>query len=152
MNNRAGLGDVIAATFAEWDLKAAALFDRERAMYGSADPQEIACCVADFRAAHLGSRIGAYLFYTSSQGGVSGVLLANGRRFVIKAHTHTWSPDFLHAVHCVQGYLVSHDFRCPRPLLEPTWLGRGHATVEELVDEGDAADAHRPAIRRALAA
>ena len=99
MNHWAALGDVIAAEFTEWDLPPAALLDRERAMYGSADPQEIACRVDAFCAVHLGSHIDAYVFYASSQAGVSGVQLADGRRIVVKAHTPTWSPAFLHAVH-----------------------------------------------------
>ena len=152
MNHWAALGDVIAAEFTEWDLRPAALLDRERAIYGSADPQEIARRVDAFCAAHLGSHIDAYVFYASSQAGVSGVQLADGRRIVVKAHTPTWSPAFLHAVHRVQGYLASHDFPCPRPLFAPARLGHGYATVEEFVDEGDYADAHQPAIRRAMAA
>ncbi|MDB5077790.1 MAG: hypothetical protein JWO42_3969 [Chloroflexi bacterium] len=121
-------------------------------MYGSADPAEIARRVDTFCATYLGSPIDTYLFYESSQGGVSGVLLADGRRVIVKAHTPAWSADFLRAVHQVQRYLAAHAFPCARPLLEPTQLGHGYATVEELVGEGDAADAHLPAVRGAMAA
>jgi hypothetical protein len=152
MTDRAALGAVIAAEFAEWDLRPAALLERERAMYGSADAEEIAHQIDAFCATHLGSHIETYMFYTSSQSGVSGVLLADGRRVVLKAHTPTWPLDFLRAVHRVQGYLAAHDFPCPRPLLAPARLGYGYATVEEFVDEGGYADAHQPAIRRTMAA
>ena len=60
-------------------------------------------------------------------------------------------PQNTCAVQRVQSHLAADGFPCPRPLLEPTPLGQGYATVEELVDEGDAADAHRPVIRQAMA-
>ena len=111
MTDRAALGAVIAAEFAEWDLRPAALLEWERAMYGSADAEEIAHQIDAFCATHLGSHIETYMFYTSSQSGVSGVLLADGRRVVLKAHTPTWPLDFLRAVHRVQGGLVGVDDR-----------------------------------------
>jgi hypothetical protein len=148
---RPALGDVVAATFAEWELSSAALLDRERAMYGTADPQEIARCVDAFCVAQLGAHIDTYLFYASSQAGVSGVLLTDGRQIVVKAHTPKWSHAFLHAVHRVQTVLAGHAFPCPQPLLAPARLGHGYATVEELVGEGAHADGHRPAIRQAMA-
>jgi hypothetical protein len=151
-HQRPALGDVVAATFAEWDTSAAALLDRERAMYGTADPQEIARRVDAFCAAHLGVHIDAYLFYTSSQAGVSGVLLTDGRRIVVKAHTPAWSQTFLHAVHRVQDVLAGHAFPCPQPLLAPARLGHGYATVEAFVDDGDFADGHQLPVRQAMAA
>jgi len=152
MDDRIGLGDVIAATFATWEhpLRDGGL-DRERSIYGTVDPEEIARVVDDFCVAALGARIDTYLFYAVSQGSVSGVRLTDGRRVVVKARTSTWTLPFLDAVYRVQSYLVAHGFPCPRPLLQPAPLGQGYATVEELVDEGEYADAHIPAIRRAMA-
>ncbi len=51
----------------------------------------------------------------------------------------------------VQSYLADHNYPCPKPLLGPTPIGDGHATVEELIDTGVYADAHNPAIRRIMA-
>jgi len=153
MDDRIGLGDVIAATFAtrEHPLRDGGL-DRERSIYGTVDPEEIARVVDDFCVAALGARIDTYLFYAVSQGSVSGVRLTDGRRVVVKARTSTWTLPFLDAVYRVQDYLVASGFPCPRPLLQPAPLGQGYTTVEGLVDEGEYADAHIPAIRRAMAA
>jgi len=154
MDDRAGLGDVIAATFAawaRWPSTYEALLERERSMYGTSDPREIARLVDAFCAARLGARIDAYVFYASSQGGVSGVVLVDGRRVVVKAHAPLWGRATLNAVYQAQRSLVARDFPCPRPLIRPTRLGQGYATVEELVDDGDYADGHLPAIRRAMA-
>ena len=149
------LGDVIATMFAQWErddpLLGAQQHAREHAMYGSADPQMIAHTVDAFCAAHLGAHIGDAYFYVSSQAGVSGVRLTDGRRVVVKAHQPEWPPAFLAAVNQVQRHLFAHGFPCPQPLLGPTRLGLGHAVVEELVDAGAFADARHPAIRRALA-
>jgi len=95
MDQRAGLGDVIAATFtawARWPSTYETLLERERSMYGTADPQEIARLIGAFCVAHLGAGIDASVFYASSQGGVSGIVLADGRRVVVKAHAPTWAP------------------------------------------------------------
>ena len=154
MDQRAGLGDVIAATFAawaRWPSTYETLLERERSMYGTADPQEIARLIGAFCVAHLGAGIDASVFYASSQGGASGIVLADGRRVVVKAHAPTWARAALDAVYRTQRALAARQFPCPRPLLAPTRLGRGYATVEELIDEGGDADGHRPAIRRALA-
>ena len=152
MENRKSFGGVIAATFATWEppLRDRGI-DRERLIYGSADPQEIARAVDNFCAATLGTRIDAYLFFAVSQGDVSGLELADGRRVVVKAHTPAWTPVFLDAVHRVQRHLFMQSFPCPRPIRGPTPLGHGYAMVEELVDEGDYADAHDPAVRRVMA-
>ncbi len=131
MDDRIGLGDVIAATFATWEhpLRDGGL-DRERSIYGTVDPEEIARVVDDFCVAALGARIDTYLFYAVSQGSVSGVRLTDGRRVVVKARTSTWTLPFLDAVYRVQSYLVAHGFPCPRPLLQPAPLGQGIIVAE----------------------
>jgi len=147
------LGDAVAGVFAvwgQWPITRDLGIARERDIYGTADPYEIARVVDRFCATHLGAPIAASLFYASSQGSASGVGLADGRRVVVKVHTPAWAPAFLDAVHTVQRHLAGRGFPCPRPLLGPTRLGHGYATVEELVD-GDDADAHRPVLRRAMA-
>lgn len=152
MYDKTELGSAIAATLATWEppLRDRGI-DRERLIYGASDPQEIARVVDRFCTIHLGAPIAAALFYASSQGAVSGVVLVDGRRVVVKAHTPAWTPAFLDAVHGVQRHLADGGFPCPRPILGPTRLGHGYATVEELVDDGDDADAHAPAIRRVMA-
>ena len=151
---QAGLAATIAATYAtweEWPEGDAALLERERSMYGTADPQRIAGLITALCADELGAGVAAALFYASSQGGVCGLVLADGRRVVVKEHPPTWTRPTLAAVAHVRRCLSGRGFPCPRPLLGPTQLGRGYATVEELVEQGGDGDGHRPAVRRALA-
>jgi len=151
---QAGLAAVIAATYAtweEWPSSCPALLERERSMYGTADPLEIAGLINALCADRLGAGVAAGLFHASSQGGVCGLVLTDGRRVVVKAHAPTWTRPTLAAVAHVQRCLSARSFSCPRPLLGPTTLGRGYATVEELVEQGGVGDGHRPAVRRALA-
>ncbi len=123
----------------------------EDAIYGTGNAGAIAMQVNTFCRNYLGSAINEFLFYESSQGAVSGLLLRDGRRVVLKAHQPDRPLAFLAAVYAVQCYLANHNYLCPRPLLAPTPIGNGHATVEELVDEGVYADAHNPSIRRVMA-
>jgi hypothetical protein len=52
----------------------------------------------------------------------------------------------------VQRTLAAAGFPAPEPLAPPAPLARGIAVAETLLDEGGPADAHDPAVRRALAA
>jgi Phosphotransferase enzyme family len=123
----------------------------EQAIFGSGNAQQIAEQMNAFCATHLGSSVDEYLFYESSQGAVSGILLGDGRKVVLKAHQPDRSLDFLNAIFAVQRYLADHTYPCPRPQLGPTPIGYGHATVEEMIDTGTYADAHFPTIRRIMA-
>lgn len=147
-----GLGNVIAAQFAQWEPLLPGSLELEESIYGIADPDAIADRVDEFCRSALGASIAEYLFYQSSIGSVSGVRLADGRAVVIKAHPPTQPVAYLEAMHRVQRHLTERGFPCPPILLGPTLLGNGFAVVEELVDEGEFKDAHDPAIRRTMAA
>ena len=123
----------------------------EQAIFGTGNAQQIAEQVNAFCTAQLGSSVDEYLFYESSQGAVFGIQLSDGRKVVLKAHQPERPLAFLNAIFAVQRYLADHDYPCPRPLLGPTSIGYGYATVEELIDTGNYADAHHPAIRRLMA-
>jgi Phosphotransferase enzyme family len=123
----------------------------EQAIFGRGNAQQIAEQVNAFCTAHLGSSVDEYLFYESSQGAVFGIQLSDGRKVVLKGHQPERPLAFLAAISSVQRYLANHGYPCPRPLLDPTPIGHGHATVEELLDAGSYADAHDPAIRRLMA-
>src|SRR5579863_7645761 len=123
----------------------------EEAIFGIGNAEEIAERVNTFCATHLGISVADYLFYESSQGAVFGIQLSDGHRVVLKAHQPDRPLDFLSATYKVQRYLADHGYPCPRPLLGPTPIGYGHATVEELIDTGVYTDAHDPAIRRLMA-
>jgi hypothetical protein len=149
------LSEMVAATFAQWQQGDPTIYEqdraRARAIYGTADPHEIAQTLDAFCATHLGAYISGSVFYASSQADVSGVQLTDGRRVVVKAHLPDWPLTFLTAAYQVQHRLFARNFPCPQPLLGPMPLGQGYAVVEELVDAGSFADARDPAVRRSLA-
>jgi hypothetical protein len=136
------IGDLIE----DWDNPAV-----EREIFGTADPTQIAPQVDAFCREHFGHHIRRPLFYRSSVGAVFGLELAGGQRVVIKVHQPDYPVTYLAAVQRVTRHLAEHGFPCPTPLLEPTPLGRGTATAEAYMAEGDYRDAHDPVVRRALA-
>lgn len=121
------------------------------AIFHSADPVTVAQHVDTFCINELGCAIEKTYFFEASQGLAAGFLLKDGRRIVLKAHPPKRSLDFLSAIVQVQRYLADQGYPCPRPLLPPRPLVNGHATVEDLIDEGVYTDAHDPLIRRSLA-
>ena len=123
----------------------------ERLVFGTDDVDSIAAQVDRFCCERLGAAVAEPCFFESSVGSVFGLQLADGRQVVVKVHQPKEPVEFLQAVHVVQSYLVDAGFPAPRPLLAPSPLGLGHATVEELRVEGSWADAHDPAVRRTLA-
>ena len=140
------LPGAIAAHFAEWETPVVDL-----AIYGTDVPEVIAAELDRFVSATLGARIADALFYRSSVGAVAGVVTSDGRRVVVKAHQPHVRPERLAAVHDVMEELSRAGFPCPRPLVPPTPIGRGLATIQELDDRGEIRDGHEPAVRRELA-
>jgi hypothetical protein len=114
--------------------------------------RQTADAVAQFSNSVLGSPVHRCLFYSSHAGAATGLELEDGRRLVVKAH-QPWMSDAAHlaAVVSVQKRLLAAGFPCPRPLLGPVPLGRGLATVEELLQQGEELDAREPRLRGAMA-
>jgi hypothetical protein len=139
---------IISAILAEWGDYSPFV---EPEIFGTGDPGQIARNITEFCSIELGSAIDKCLFYQVSQGSVFGLRLQDGRRIVVKVHPPEQPYDFLAAVYRVQSHLAEHGFPCPRPIAGPASLVYGHATVEELVDVGNYADAHDPAIRYTMA-
>ena len=123
----------------------------EDELFGAHYPEAVGEAFARFCRAELGSPVAAGLFYEASIGCVAGVELEDGRRVVVKAHPAASPREFLEAVVRIQTELVRRGFPAPAVLLGPRPLGRTHATVERLVDEGEYRDAHEPPVRAALA-
>jgi hypothetical protein len=90
-------------------------------------------------------------FFAAGVGSVYGLRLADGSRVVVKVHPPRASARYLEAMQVVQRTLAEAGFPAPAPLAAPARLARGIATAETLLDEGGPADAHDPAVRRALA-
>jgi hypothetical protein len=131
------LSQVIATTINEWNNPFI-----EFAIFDTADPLRIAERLDAFCRSELGSSIAEGLFYKQSQGAVFGLALKDGRRIVVKAHQPKWSLNFLDAIYQIQSHLANCNYPCPRPLIAPKPLGRGHAMVMELIDVGTYAEQH----------
>ena len=141
-------GAVIARVLSGWETPPHV----ERLIFGSADPEPIATAVERFCRAHLGAGVDRYEFFSTSVGSTHGLRLSDGRRVVVQAHPpDVADPSHLAAVQRVQRHLATAGFPCPEPLLGPTPLARGVAVVESLLDRGERADAHRPAVRERMA-
>jgi hypothetical protein len=123
----------------------------ESQIFGTEDPDLVAARIDHFCTNELGVGIERYEFFATSQMSVHGILLADGRRVVLKAGPASVREDLLAAVQLVQAHLADHGFPAPRPLVGPRPLGTGVAIVEELLDRGARSDAHEPPIRRAIA-
>jgi hypothetical protein len=99
----------------------------------------------------LGSGVREQLFRSTAVGNVFGVRLHDGRRVVVKIHQPREDPDTLAAILDIQAHHHRVGFPCPEPLAGPVAVGDRYATVETLVLDGDPADTHPPARRRAVA-
>lgn len=100
---------------------------------------------------HLGGSAREVLFDLEGTHHAAGLVLADGRRVVVKRHQARQPRELLEAVVEVQRRHHEAGFPCPRPLAGPEPLGDGFATAEELVDRGELRDTHEPALRRAIA-
>lgn len=122
-----------------------------QAVFGTTVPEAVAEAVHAFCRRELGAGVAEGLFFESSVGSVHGLRLEDGRHVALKAHAPSQPPAFLETVSRAQRHLFHRDYPCPEPLLGPRPIGSAHATVEALVDRGERADGHDPAIRRLLA-
>jgi hypothetical protein len=144
----AHLASMIAAHLREWDTTPAFV---ELAVFGTDEATSIARTIDAFCVRNLGAPVARGLFHQSSIGSVTGFLLADGRRLVIKAHQPERPIELLNEIVRVQSYLAERGVFAPKIVTGPLPLGRGHAIVEIHVEAGHTADAHRPEVRGALA-
>lgn len=121
----------------------------ERALLDTDDPVAIADQLSDFVSAEL-APIREGLFYRRGTGIVVGLVLSDGREVVAKLHRWGITTKRLAAVQLVQEHVRILGVPAPAPLLPPTTMGAGVATLESLLD-GSSGDGHDPAIRRAIA-
>lgn len=125
-----------------------------RSILGTADSQRIAGDLDSFCAAHLGLRAEEVFFCELSVGAAFGLWLRDGRRVLLKAHPADPADRtlrFLDAVYRVQSHLFARGFPCPEPITGPLPFGRGFATVEAFVGDGESVGAHEPGVRREMA-
>ena len=142
----ASLEVAITAHLAEWEQPFV-----ELAIHETSVPRSIAQAIDAFCSRELGSPVAGTLFYRSSVGAVAGVVLADGRRVVIKAHQPDRQPAHLRAAVHLQRFLAEAGLFAPRIIAGLLPLGTGLAVVEEYCSRGEWRDGHDPAVRRALA-
>jgi hypothetical protein len=104
--------------------------DLERLLFGTDDPAAVAAVIDGFCGEQLAD-VADGIFYRSGVGVVAGVSLVDGRRVVVKVHRWNVSIQRLAAVQEVQQHQADAGLPAPRPLVGPTILGDGIATVEE---------------------
>jgi hypothetical protein len=134
---------------------AARLADRiahvDLAIHGTDDPQRIAAAIDAVCREALGSGVVEGLFYAVSVGAVAGVVLADGRRVVVKGYQPEAPPELLREIVRVRNHLRENGIAAPAVLAGPMPFGRGHATIESFLDAGRIEDTRKPPFRRALA-
>ena len=123
-----------------------------RELFADVSPAGIVAALAEIEAHMLGAAIEHTELFGAGVGCVHGGSLPDGRRVVVKLHAPRVELRFLEAMQEVQRHLAADGFPCPRPLAGPTRFARTTATAESLLDRGIDADAHDPAVRRAMAA
>jgi hypothetical protein len=104
----------------------------EEVLFGTAEPDAVAAILEEFLAAHL-APVASTRHYSASVGTVAIVELADGTHAVLKVHRWNTSLARLIAVQYVQVHARERGIPAPRPLLEPTPLLGGVATVEEFL-------------------
>jgi hypothetical protein len=121
-------------------------------LFADVSPPGIAAALAQIEAHLLGNAVERTELFGAGVGCVHGGRLPDGRRVVVKLHAPRVSVRFLQAMQDVQRHLYADGFPCPQPLAGPVRFERSTATAESLLDRGTDADAHDPAVRRAMAA
>lgn len=114
-------------------------------------PEGVAAALGAFCERALLAPIAAPEFFAASVGAVLGARLADDRRVVVKVHGPRTSARFLAAMQAVQHALADAGFPAPAPLAAPQPLDAGIAVAETLLDAGERADGHDPAVRRTMA-
>jgi Ser/Thr protein kinase RdoA (MazF antagonist) len=139
---------LIAAQLAEWGYMPHAVPE----VFPDPTPGAIGAAGDAWCRRALGAEPAHAEFFAAGVGSVYGLRLVDGRRVVVKIHPPRASARYLEAMQAVQRTLAAAGFPAPEPLAPPAPLARGIAVAETLLDEGSPADAHDPAVRRALAA
>jgi hypothetical protein len=141
---------VIAEHLAAWETPFV-----ELDIFGTADPSEILAAIDGFVRGTMRASIAGYLFQATSISSVHGVVLDDGREVVVKAKPPaSTNPDLpldraaLEAIAAAQRALHASGFPCPQPLVGPSPLGAGLATIETYLPPADPAP--RPVLARGL--
>jgi aminoglycoside phosphotransferase (APT) family kinase protein len=126
--------------------------------FGTDRAEQIAEMINHFCRGRLGSKLHGYLFYGSSVGSTHGVQLEDGRQVVIKVRPPPDTNPYLNSdrtslesISQVMRWLSDRGYPCPKPILGPTSLAKGLATVDEFLDRGQHGNGFEPECRRSIA-
>jgi len=126
--------------------------------FGTDRAEQIVQMMDEFCRTHLHSKLRGYLFYGSSVGSAHGVQLEDGRELVIKVRPPPETNPYLShdrttlgSVCRVMNWLADRSYPCPKPILGPTLLAKGLATVEEFLDRGRRGNGFEPECRKLIA-
>lgn len=142
------VADVIATHAPRYEMGLSAV---HQAIHGSTDPTVIERQLVQFVGAEIGLSVRECLFHVASVGSVTGVVLSDDRRIVIKAYQRRWGRRFLASVIEVQAALVDAGFACARPFTGPLAFGQGWATVESMLEDPGQPEVFGPNEMRASA-
>jgi len=143
------LEGVIREELGRWGISAV-----ERAVFGTAAPEEISRFLTSFCERETGASVTGGLFYRASAGCAAGVALDSGDRVVVKAYQPRWTGGFLTAVAEVQSHLARAGFPCAEPLSGPVPLSSytaGLATLERYLADPGMTPLKGPVDRKAAA-
>ena len=140
-------GSLVARQIRDWSLVPHVV----DAVFRTGDGEEIERTVDAFCVKTLGSRVAVHECFDASVASVHGVRLIDGRRITVKARRGGKSTAGVAAAQTAQRHLSTSGFPCPTPLVGPTPLGAGVATVETTLEAGQRGDPHEPELRRAMA-
>jgi Ser/Thr protein kinase RdoA (MazF antagonist) len=124
----------------------------ERAFFGAVGAAEINAWLADTLRERLAVDVSEILFRAGRIDAVYGLLLADGRKVVLKVHRPPVDVSGLEAQREALAYLASTGYPAPEPVDGPVTRGGHVVTIETLLEQGTSADARVPGVRRALAA
>ena len=126
--------------------------------FGTDSAEQIAEMISQFCRSYLDSKLRGYLFYGSSVGSTHGVQLEDGRQVVIKVRPPPDTNPYLNSdrmslesISQVMRWLSDRGYPCPKPILGPTSLAKGLATVDEFLDRGQQGNGFEPECRKLIA-
>jgi Ser/Thr protein kinase RdoA (MazF antagonist) len=123
----------------------------ERAFFGSARAADVDAWLAEVVRERLAIDVAEIAFRSGRIDAVYGLVLADGRKIVLKVHRPPVDVAGLAAQREVLAHLASTGYPCPAPVDGPAIQGEHVVTIETLLERGASADARVPEIRRALA-
>jgi len=126
--------------------------------FGTDDAEQIVRMIDELCRAHLASGIRGYFFYRASVGSTHGVQLEDSRDVVIKVRPPPETNPYLsldrtrlEGICRVMTWLTDRGYPCPKPILGPTLIAKGLATVEGFLEQGQRGNGFDPECRKLIA-